>query len=700
MHEEPLQDDEETPSAALELESLPYPWMNTAELANVLDDPDVWSDAVSDLELRRVLLRVARPPLRFSSSRLGRRVNVDNDSGFGYEMIDLLQDPKRLAASSRRLRAELERCGARVAIGVPEILAECLVRWIDRRHDPDGPITRFLPDALEPSIMSSRLTADRFRELMDGLAGAPTSIDIPLMACAQAMLRPHEGYRYARGAARLQPILRTLCGVLLGQRRLHRRREGTIRPTATRSPRSPKCPRCSRRGVRKPRRQPARALPVAPAHHTRSTPGGRGGARRRSRRGRETDAPAGADLACARGPGHCRSRGADGRSAHRADDRAPRRGGATDPGARGGRRRAPPPRRARGYLAAVAVTRSVCRSPGLHRGLAARGHRARGLASPAAGRRAARKHCLRAFVQVHRARPVARSLSGGSRRRLARHGRTGRDRCPPACPPRLGRVRERRPRGARPRGPRPRGCRLWRGSHPRCDRGAAVGLRLEHLPRARPTNSPIWPRSSPGPCSSRPCAATGSRPPRRISSNSRTWPIFPANWSALTIACARAASRGEPVAELLRELSTDSGGPRVDVQAGRLLELIDRPAGMVGIYHRLRVIAQERFFRPLRGEIMARDPDRALALWQAAGGRRGHARRLHLRAARRRPPRAGRQPHRADTALPASLRRGLARMGWWWRSAASTGRSTRRRHGLVRVSAGRRVDPAARAGHA
>lgn len=89
---------------------------------------------------------------------------------------------------------------------------------------------------------------------------------------------------------------------------------------------------------------------------------------------------------------------------------------------------------------------------------------------------------------------------------------------------------------------------------------------------------------------------------------------------ALISACIRAQHKGEPVAELLRELGAPTAGSG-DAQAGRLLAMIDKPPGMVGIYHRLRLLAQELFFRPLRDLIAARDVAAALTCWRGLGDR-------------------------------------------------------------------------------
>lgn len=78
-------------------------------------------------------------------------------------------------------------------------------------------------------------------------------------------------------------------------------------------------------------------------------------------------------------------------------------------------------------------------------------------------------------------------------------------------------------------------------------------------------------------------------------------------------ACIVASERGEPVDAILRALVY---GRRKDGDAepkARLLLLIDQPPGMVGNFHRLRVSAQSRFLRPLRGLLAEDKPRVALA---------------------------------------------------------------------------------------
>lgn len=90
--------------------------------------------------------------------------------------------------------------------------------------------------------------------------------------------------------------------------------------------------------------------------------------------------------------------------------------------------------------------------------------------------------------------------------------------------------------------------------------------------------------------------------------------------AALYGACVRANGRGEPVAALLIELITDElSGPATDTRSARLLDLIDRPPGMSGTYHRLRVAAQDLFFRPLRADIVRQSVDLVQASWRSHG---------------------------------------------------------------------------------
>lgn len=174
------------------LEALPYPWSDRDGLANVLDDADLWSRIIGDLELRRIILHVS--PSSKVGRGLGRRPRASDGDEFGRALVALLADSGQRVAASERLRRELTKRRSPAAIGVPDLLAEAIVLWLSQRG-AEGPSARFFPEAITPTIQGSGLDATRFAQVL-GEGGSP-SLEVALMACAQAMFRPGEAPRFA-----------------------------------------------------------------------------------------------------------------------------------------------------------------------------------------------------------------------------------------------------------------------------------------------------------------------------------------------------------------------------------------------------------------------------------------------------------------------------------------------------------------------
>jgi len=177
------------------LAELPYPWTSGEGLANALDDPDLWSRVIEDPGVRTYLVRVCQPARR-SVSQIGRRrARADDDSSFGYMILDTLRDQRRRAAANARIHGDLVRARQQVPLDLSQILAEQLLLWVRAQNSSAG--DRFFPDALTPNILSSSLDAQRFQQRLGELDRARPSVLTVLVACAQAMLRPGDGLRFA-----------------------------------------------------------------------------------------------------------------------------------------------------------------------------------------------------------------------------------------------------------------------------------------------------------------------------------------------------------------------------------------------------------------------------------------------------------------------------------------------------------------------
>ncbi len=167
---------------------LPYPWSDGPGLAPVLDDPDLWS-LVTPRESRE-LIKASRP-----AGAIGRRrLDIEDDERFGVMVVELLAAPAKRAAASQRLRAQIRRAGLDAFFGLPELLAEQLVAWIAVFGDPC--CKPFVDGAVLPAAYESALTPARFRELATTLPDAALP-DVALLACAQGILRRRDALEYA-----------------------------------------------------------------------------------------------------------------------------------------------------------------------------------------------------------------------------------------------------------------------------------------------------------------------------------------------------------------------------------------------------------------------------------------------------------------------------------------------------------------------
>lgn len=602
-----------------------YPWTNDGPLANVLDDPELWGRIIPDVDMRRALLQVSRPQLRGTSKFLQRRVDPGKGHDFGFELMHLMQDAVRREAASQRLCQQLIRNGAPMDVSLTKIVAEYIVIWVANRPHDTTLLERFVPDATHPSILASRLDSARFRELLQGHETSPTSVDIALLACAQAMLRPAEGVLYAEALLDCNPAYWRF--VVDYWESGDAEEDGSIDETDLDDPieESP-----SSEAV-EPRRSPARekrsspprvtsSLPPAqvpsppPPPPLPSTPAERDPAelaRARLRdalaRVAESGPPGLAQILAELAP---EDDGVEFADVVRqleelrvaADDlcRQAEAAGATMVWpAR------PPGSSFAGYAEDLRLA-----------ALEFEDERARRLSEESSAARL----CER-LVQPRDGQPVP-ALEAGE---LAALLRTLGAATPLSEPGRWVhplRVREQIVSGALAGLAQldiRRAAEIIAALPPTLRRSAAAGLRLDQLLQV----ADLKPHLAAGLARMLFVAAIRGERLQDVASYLEAM-LYAGSWttpqSALIGVCVRAATRGEPVVELIRELSAPDGrNGQTDARASRLLELIDLPPGMVGTYHRLRLLAQEQFFRPLRDDIAAHDTARALQRWDEFG---------------------------------------------------------------------------------
>jgi len=585
---------------------LPYPWTSGPGLANVLDDPELWARMIRTESLRSALLQASRSTVRPAARRLGRRAQAGEP--FGEAITATLRDAGRRTNASRRLHERLTQQKLRCDFSVPDVLAENIVLWLNERG-AGGPAARFVPDALTPTILRGKLDAARFQELLRGLESAPASFEIALMASAMAMIRPDEGRRFAEALLTCNPgyerlVVRyqdSIDAIEDGQIEFEYVEAPVVRARAQRAPRRPGSERPGTEGNPRP-------VPVASMNPTPAGPVEDPAARmRRASQAAIEDAAATLGhpaltaqlsrlLADAMAdPSAVERRLTAFREAFAELERQCTEAGRSlglPPGdahatieswieefqlAAMEVEEAERQRRDDERVAAALCDRLVqSQAPGFVPVLAAHELAAllRTLGAAAATTEAGRRiHALRALDEV-----VSGALAALAQLDLEA------------------------------------ALEIVAGLTAPLQRHAMAGLNLAQLAQAvplRPSLAPLLVRAL------FVAAIRGDRL-SDVADYLETMLHGIGHSPTATFygVCLRAAGRGEPVVELVRELAAGRGA---STRASRVLELIDLSPGMIGIYHRLRLLAQERFFRPLRGEIVAHDVAGARRRWQEFG---------------------------------------------------------------------------------